>query len=60
MDIRPIRTKADYKAALKIVSRYFDQEPAAGSEDADRFEILLTLDPRLRGQTLPRAATRPD
>jgi HTH-type transcriptional regulator/antitoxin HigA len=43
MDIRPIRTKADYKAALKIVSRYFDQEPAAGSEDADRFEILLTL-----------------
>lgn len=43
MDIRPIRTKADYKAALKILSHYFDNEPYAGSEDADRFEILITL-----------------
>lgn len=43
MDIRPIRTDADYKAALKAVSPYFDQEPAAGTEDADRFEVMLTL-----------------
>ena len=43
MDIRPIRNKKDYEAALKTVSPWFDQEPEAGSEDADRFEILITL-----------------
>lgn len=43
MDIRPIHTEADYKAALRDVSGYFDNEPAPGTEDADRFEILLTL-----------------
>ena len=43
MDIRPIRNKKDYEASLKTVSPWFDQEPEAGSEDADRFEILITL-----------------
>jgi HTH-type transcriptional regulator/antitoxin HigA len=43
MDIRPIRTKADYKAALKQLSAYFDHEPAPRSPEGDRFEILLTL-----------------
>jgi len=43
MNIRPIRTEADYKAALKAISLYFDQEPEAGTGDADRFEIMLAL-----------------
>ena len=43
MDIRPIRTEADYQAALKTVSPYFDQEPKSGTEDADRFEVMLAL-----------------
>ena len=43
MNIRPIRTDADYKAALREVSAYFDQEPEPGTADGDRFEILLTL-----------------
>lgn len=43
MNIRPIRTEADYKAALRDVSAYFDNEPELGSEDSDRFDILLTL-----------------
>jgi HTH-type transcriptional regulator/antitoxin HigA len=43
MEIRPIRTEADYKAALSEVSAYFDNEPAPGTPDGDRFEILLTL-----------------
>jgi HTH-type transcriptional regulator/antitoxin HigA len=43
MDIRPIRTEAEYKDALKAVSPYFDQEPGAGTEDADRFEVMLAL-----------------
>ncbi len=43
MDIRPIHTDADYRAALKIASAYFDNEPEPDTEDADRFEILITL-----------------
>lgn len=43
MEIRPIRTEEDYKAALREVSAYFDNEPAPGTPDGDRFEILLTL-----------------
>lgn len=43
MEIRPIHTEADYKAALREVSAYFDNEPEPGTPDGDRFEILLTL-----------------
>ena len=43
MNIHPIRTKADYKRALREVSAYFNDEPEPGSEDGDRFEILTTL-----------------
>ena len=43
MDIRPIRTKADYKAALREVSAYFDHEPEPRTPEGDRFEVLLTL-----------------
>lgn len=43
MDIRPIHTEDDYKAALREVSAYFDNEPEPGTRDGDRFEILLTL-----------------
>lgn len=40
MDIRPIRTEEDYKAALREVSDYFYSEPAPDTPDGDRFEIL--------------------
>ena len=43
MNIHPIRTKTDYKRALREVSAYFDDEPEPGSAEGDRFEILLTL-----------------
>ncbi|MDP1651350.1 MAG: transcriptional regulator [Rhodocyclaceae bacterium] len=43
MEIRPIHTKADYKAALHEVSAYFDNEPEPDTPDGDRFEVLLTL-----------------
>ncbi|MEA2120185.1 helix-turn-helix domain-containing protein [Halovibrio sp. HP20-50] len=43
MNIRPIHTEADYKAVLREVSAYFDNEPEPGTEDGDRFDILLTL-----------------
>lgn len=43
MEIRPIHTEADYKAALREVSAYFDNEPEPNTPDGDRFEVLLTL-----------------
>ncbi len=43
MEIHPIRTEEDYKAALREVAIYFDNEPEPGTQDGDRFEILLTL-----------------
>lgn len=43
MDIRPIHTKADYKAALKVVSVLVDADPKRGTPDADRLEVLGTL-----------------
>ena len=43
MEIRPIRTDADYAAALREVSAYFDDEPTPGTPEGDRFEVLLTL-----------------
>ncbi|GLK78049.1 transcriptional regulator [Methylopila jiangsuensis] len=43
MDIRPIRTEADYDWALAEVERYFDEPPAIGSPEGDRFDVLSTL-----------------
>jgi len=43
MDIKPIRTEADYKAALKQVSAYFDNQPEPGTPEADHFEVLFAL-----------------
>lgn len=41
MGIRPIRTKADYRAALKEAERLWDANP--GTPDGDRVEVLVTL-----------------
>lgn len=43
MDIRPIRTEADYKATLKEVSALIDLDPEVGTPDGDRLDILATL-----------------
>lgn len=43
MEIRPLRTEADYHAALEVVAPYFDQEPEPGSIEGDRFELLLMV-----------------
>ena len=43
MDIRPIHTKADYKAALKMVSALVDADPKRGTPDSDRLEVLGAL-----------------
>jgi HTH-type transcriptional regulator/antitoxin HigA len=43
MDVRPLHTEQDYEWALHEVARYFETQPAPGSEAGDRFEVLSTL-----------------
>lgn len=43
VEIRPIHSEDDYKAAMREVSAYFDNEPELGSPEGDRFEVLLAL-----------------
>lgn len=43
MDIRPIRTEEDYEAALREIARLMELDPAAGTSDADKLEVLATL-----------------
>ncbi len=43
MNIRPIHTKADYQATLKEISVLMESDPAAGTPDGDRLDILTTL-----------------
>jgi len=54
MNIHPIRTKADYKRALREVSAYFDDEPEPGSTEGDRFEIQTTLVEAYEAKHFPR------
>lgn len=43
MDIRPIRTETDHKAALKEISRLMEEDPDIGTPDGDRLDVLATL-----------------
>lgn len=43
MDIKPIRTEADYKASLKEISALMESDPEPGTADGDRLDILATL-----------------
>jgi HTH-type transcriptional regulator/antitoxin HigA len=43
MDIRPIRTEADYDAAVKEIEQYFENEPEPGTPEADHFDVLSML-----------------
>ncbi|HKX08375.1 MAG TPA: hypothetical protein VJN67_09285 [Stellaceae bacterium] len=41
--LQPIRSEADYDAALAEITTYFEHEPAPGSAEADRFDVLAAL-----------------
>ena len=43
MDIRPLRTEADYDAALAAIEAFFDDEPDPGSPEADAFDLLALV-----------------
>ena len=41
--ITPMRTGADYEAALKLVEPYFDTDPEPDCDEGAHFEALVTL-----------------
>ncbi|MCP1472707.1 HTH-type transcriptional regulator/antitoxin HigA [Pseudomonas sp. EB276 TE3739] len=43
MNIRPIHNEEDYRAALKNISAFFDNEPEPGTPEGDYFDIMVTL-----------------
>jgi len=43
MEIKPIRTEDDYRAALQEVSALVDMDPAPGTPEGDRLDAMATL-----------------
>jgi HTH-type transcriptional regulator/antitoxin HigA len=55
--IRPIRTKADYRAALRDVELHWDANP--GTMTGDRVEVLVTLIEAYEAKHFPIPAPDP-
>ena len=43
MEITPIRTKKDYRTALRIVSKLVDQDPSPDTPAGEHLDVLSTL-----------------
>ena len=43
VDIRPIRTEADYQAALQEISCLMAEDPMPETDEGDRLDVLTTL-----------------
>ena len=43
MDIRLLHSEADYDEALQEIGLYFETEPAPGTSEADRFDLLALV-----------------
>ncbi len=43
MNIQPVHTEAVYNATLKEISRLMTSDPALGTPDGDRLDVLVTL-----------------
>ena len=59
MDIRPIHTDADYKATLREISSLMESDPAVGTPEGDRLDILATLVQAYETKHFPISAPDP-
>ena len=41
--IRPLRSEADYDAAIEEIEHYFENEPKPDTAEADRFDLLALI-----------------
>lgn len=55
--IRPIRTKSDYRVALREIERHWDAEP--GTPQGDRIDVLVTLVEAYEAKNFPIAEPDP-
>ena len=53
----PIRTDADYRAALALVAPYFDNEPELDSDAGAHFEAMLALIEAYEAKQYPHEST---
>lgn len=58
MEIHPIRTEADYDAAVAEIERLWGAEP--GTDDGDRLDILATLVEKYENEHWPIDTARVD
>jgi len=59
MDIKPIHSPSDYRAMLREVSALVDADPAPGTPEADRLEVLTTLVQAWEAEHFPISAPDP-
>ena len=59
MNIHPVRTKADYKTALKEISALMESDPDLGTPRGDRLDILATLVQAYEAKHVPIGAPDP-
>ena len=59
MEIQPIRTDADHKAALRQISTLMESDPEPGTPEGDRLDILTTLVQAYEARHLPIGAPDP-
>ncbi len=59
MHIRPIHTKADYKRTLKEISTLMESDPARGTLEGDRLDVLTTLVQAYEARHFPIGAPDP-
>jgi HTH-type transcriptional regulator/antitoxin HigA len=56
VDIHPIRTPADYEAALAAVSTLVDMDPARSTPEGEQLESLAVLVEKYEAEHFPMAA----
>ena len=59
MDIRPLRTEADYSAALEEIGRLLRHEPQPGTPEDDRLEVLSILVEAYENRSCPMPLPSP-
>ena len=59
MDIQPIRTESDYKAALRQISTLMESDPEPGTPEGDWLDILTTLVQAYEAKHVPLTAPDP-
>ena len=59
MNIKPIRTAKDHKAALAEISKLMGTDPDIGSPKGDRLDVLVTLVQAYEAKHFPMALPDP-